>query len=347
MGVEETGSSGFKKKHQSNHRNKMSNHSPLAPLVSVCVQTYNHERYIEACLDGILMQQTTFPFEIILGEDESSDGTREICKAYAQKHPDKIKLFLRSRKDVIFINGRPTGRYNFIENLKASTGKYIALCEGDDYWTDPTKLQKQIEFLESNPDYVVCSHNAKVIDENGRVIQEKKIPKLTQDRDFSSLELQKGAFLLTLTMVFKNIDTSVFRSFNYVLNGDTALISLLGAHGKGRYIEDIKPAVYRVHSGGVWSLLDSKRRFMAKRQLYAAFMKYYKDQNELYLYFLERQTNLSRKMLRILEHSSNLKEYFKINLFYIHYNQVFTSRFRLKELLRYNWYYWRNIFQAH
>src|SRR5690606_37807476 len=146
--------------------------SEIKPLVSVCVQTYNQEHYIKQCLEGILMQQTTFPFEIILGEDESNDGTREICKQYAAQYPDKIKLFLRSRKDVIYINGNPTGRFNFIENLKACSGKYIALCEGDDYWTDPLKLQKQVDFLESNKEYVIHSGVAQII-RDGKLINEK------------------------------------------------------------------------------------------------------------------------------------------------------------------------------
>src|SRR5690606_36284281 len=135
--------------------------------LSVLVTTYNHANYIAQCLDSILMQQTTFPFEIILGEDESTDGTREICKDYAQKHPDIIKLFLRSRKDVIYINGKPTGRFNFLASLKACTGKYIALCEGDDFWTDPLKLQKQVDFLEANPEYEACFTNISIIDEKG------------------------------------------------------------------------------------------------------------------------------------------------------------------------------------
>ncbi|MEZ4781129.1 MAG: glycosyltransferase [Flavobacteriaceae bacterium] len=124
-----------------------SGHTLENPLVSVVVGVYNHERFIKLCLNGILMQKTDFKYEIILGEDASTDGTREICKEYAKRFPDKIKLFLRSRKDVIYINGNATGRYNFIENLKACQGKYIALCDGDDYWTDPLKLQKQVDFL--------------------------------------------------------------------------------------------------------------------------------------------------------------------------------------------------------
>lgn len=108
----------------------------ILPIVSVCVQTYQHEAYIKECLDSILAQKTSFPFEIILGEDDSEDQTRKICKEYAEKNPDRIRLFLRNKKDKIFINGVKTGRFNFLENLKSCRGKYIAMCDGDDYWTD-------------------------------------------------------------------------------------------------------------------------------------------------------------------------------------------------------------------
>lgn len=130
------------------------------PIISVCVQTYQHADYIEDCLKGILMQETDFKYEILLGEDASSDGTREICIKYAKNHPDKIRLFLHHRENNIKINGSPTGRFNFLYNLYTAKGKYIALCEGDDYWTDPYKLQKQVDFLEANPDLAMCTHEA-------------------------------------------------------------------------------------------------------------------------------------------------------------------------------------------
>jgi len=125
------------------------------PLVSICCITYNHRDYIKRALDGFIMQKTDFNYEICLGEDESDDGTREQCQDYAEQYPDKIRLFLRSREDVIKLDGRATGRYNFIATLNECRGKYIAICEGDDYWTDPNKLQKQVDFLEANPDYSV------------------------------------------------------------------------------------------------------------------------------------------------------------------------------------------------
>ena len=132
---------------------------PSQPLVSVCVQTYQHVNYIEHCLDSILMQQTDFDFEILLGEDASNDGTREICIEYAEKYPNKIRLFLHQRENNIEILGGQLFDVNFMYNLYSSKGDYIALCEGDDYWNDELKLQKQINFLKENPQYSVSYHN--------------------------------------------------------------------------------------------------------------------------------------------------------------------------------------------
>ena len=166
-----------------------------APFVSVLVVTYNHANYIRQCLDGILMQQTNFSFEIILGEDESNDGTREICMEYAERFPKKIKLLLHSRENVLYIDGRPTGRANLIACLKESNGKYIAQCEGDDYWTDPLKLQQQVDFLENNDDYVVCYHDARVIDQYGNAIFDSKLNNFYK-RDFGKNGLKKAPLLI-------------------------------------------------------------------------------------------------------------------------------------------------------
>ena len=97
------------------------------PRVSILVQTYNQAPFIRECLDGILMQEVDFQYEILLGEDQSTDGTREICKEYADKHPDKIRLFLHSRENNIKVNGHPTGRFNYMYNLFAAKGQYIAI----------------------------------------------------------------------------------------------------------------------------------------------------------------------------------------------------------------------------
>lgn len=156
----------FKQKYEHKKVEEYPNRVSANPLVSVCVQTYNQANYIKQCLDGILMQKTNFSFEILLGEDDSTDGAREICVEYAQKHPDKIRLFLHHRENNIKINNRPTGRFNFIYNLLSANGKYIAICEGDDYLTDPYKLQKQVDFMRQNKEFAFCYHNVYLIDKD-------------------------------------------------------------------------------------------------------------------------------------------------------------------------------------
>jgi len=241
------------------------------PTVSVCVQTYNHVNFIKQNLEGILMQKTDFHFEILLGEDESADGTREICKEYAVKYPEKIRLFLHSRENNIKINGTPTGRFNLFYNLSHSMGKYIALCEGDDYWTDPYKLQKQVDFLEGNEEYVMCGHDAKVVDEGGCLIRESKLPAEFK-RDCSADELKRSFWVLTLSMCFRNVIKEFPAEINKVANGDTFLISLLGQHGKYKYMPEIKPAVYRSHEGGVWS--NASKLYKSKQSLNTVLFQY-------------------------------------------------------------------------
>lgn len=226
-------------------------------MVSVCVQTYQHSNFIKECLDGILLQQTTFPFEIILGEDESTDGTSEICKEYAENYPEKIRLFLRSRKDVIYINEKPTGRYNVIENLKASKGKYIALLEGDDYWTDPLKLQKQVDLLETNPSLVGCHHwqkNAILKDNNYIEIESPKkghgyYPQpISKVIDIFSNKMR----VKTRTVMYRNIiDNHFFPDWFYkVAFGDVPLSFLMGKYGDFGFIDE-EMAVYRQTETGV------------------------------------------------------------------------------------------------
>ncbi len=226
-------------------------HHETKPLVSVCVQTYRHAAFIEQCLNSILEQKTSFPFEIILGEDESDDGTREICVRMAESHPDKIRLFLRSRKDVIYIDGKATGRYNFKANVAAASGKYIAMCEGDDYWTDELKLQKQVDFLEQNPDYSICFHKVQIL-KSGRLCDDyiTKVP----GSESGITDLAKGNYIHTPSVMFKSgLSFPVW--FDEVLAGDYALHMLNALRGKIYCINEVM-AVYRIHQGGMWSEQD-------------------------------------------------------------------------------------------
>src|SRR5690554_3161532 len=311
------------------------------PLLSVRLMTYNHEKFIHQAMESILSQKVDFPVEVVVGDDFSTDNTLSIIRKFKSTKSIHIHILERAKGDEYWKKRQAQGRiYNFINILENCKGKYIALLDGDDYWTDTLKLQKQVDFLEANPDYVICCDNAKIINENGEHIQDKKLPYLTEDRDYTSFELQQGAFLLTMSLLFRNVGVVFPKEFNGVLNGDKVLISLLGNYGKGRYIENIIPAVYRVHSGGVWSSLKEFNQRLVKRKLNYAFMKYYQENEELYSFFYNEQRELSIYLMKNIKEAESFKSYLDFNLFYIRFNSVFSSKKKLKKFLRLSKRYW-------
>jgi glycosyltransferase involved in cell wall biosynthesis len=199
--------------------------------------TYNQESYIEKAIESVLMQKTNFPIELVIGEDCSTDRTREICMQYRENHPDIIKLRL-PEKNMGMIP-------NFIENLLACTGKYIAICEGDDYWTDRDKLQKQVDFLESHEECSFCFHNAEVYYCNtglSRHFNIKLKTGLYSTKDF----LLKGCIIPTASILFrkKYLPNPIPGWFYSVITGDVALELLLSTHGDYYYMDEIM-CVYR------------------------------------------------------------------------------------------------------
>ena len=136
-------------------------------IVSISCITYNHARYIRQCLDGFLKQKTNFRFEILIHDDCSTDGTTEIIKEYEQKYPGIVRPLYEEKNQ--YSLGKPIGTQ--VWNLPRAKGKYIAMCEGDDYWIDPYKLQKQVDFLESHPDYGMCYTNFDILYYNGNIVK--------------------------------------------------------------------------------------------------------------------------------------------------------------------------------
>jgi len=132
----------------------------LDPLVSVYIATYQHKDFISDCIESVISQKTSFPYEILIGEDESNDGTREICMEYAEKFPDKIRLFLRNRETSVLLNneGKVVSYLNAKFLRKSSRGKFFAVCEGDDYWIDDLKLEKQVKFMKKYPQCGMSFH---------------------------------------------------------------------------------------------------------------------------------------------------------------------------------------------
>ncbi len=228
-------------------------------LLNVCVTTYNHEPYIVECLESILAQQTDFAFKIIVGEDSSTDRTREICKEYQRKFPGIIELVLNDRSDNISINGKPTGRNNFINTLKASRSKYIALCEGDDYWADPSKLQKQVDFLENHDDYNLCFHDVAVLEQiTGTLSQSvisREVPATTTIAD-----LALGNYIHTPSVVLRN-NFQLPQWFKQVVLGDWVFYMIVAGKGKIKKLSG-SMAVYRIHESGTWSKIPHEKQIL-------------------------------------------------------------------------------------
>lgn len=226
------------------------------PLVSITCITYNHEKYIAQTIEGFLMQETSFPYEVIIGEDCSTDGTRAVIEGYCKKYPHIIKL--------VTSDNNVGARKNGVRIRNEAKGKYIAICEGDDYWTDPHKLQQQVSFLESNPDYVLCYHNVRQVNEDDILIKEGTVEKTT-------LYCWKDIFHLSippLAVVFRNCIRTYPDEFLQVFNGDAFLFGMLSTHGRAANLGFVA-ASYRRHTGGVYTAkgqLENRRQSLRTRR---------------------------------------------------------------------------------
>ena len=220
-----------------------------APKVSVCITTYNHEPYIAQALDGVLAQQTNFEFEILIGEDCSSDQTRKIVQEYADRHPGKIRLFLHSGDDKIQIGPVITGRRNFVNNLDEARGEYVALLEGDDYWTDPQKLQLQVDALDANPECSLAFHNAEVLDDLSGA--RELFGDLSGHQIVSAETVLSGWKVPTASILYRCSMLGPLPDWFYtVLSGDYSLQMLLVDRGPFIYLDRVM-SVYRQHAGGI------------------------------------------------------------------------------------------------
>ena len=258
---------------------KKTNNSSAAPLVSIVCPTYNQEAYLAQTLDGFLMQETSYDVEILVNDDASTDGTARIIAQYVERYPTLIRPFFHETNQ--YSQGNPCVPRLFGE----ARGRYIAFCEGDDYWTDPRKLQLQVEFLESHPDYALTYHDAIPFDINGQYDIQLQ-GKLRGDA--TALELQKARPISTLTTVFRNVFDTLPKELVGAPLNDLVWWSLLGAYGKGKFMADIKPAAYRMHPGGVFSMRSDKRKLHMALQTSGALANYYNrlGNDELYEYFL-------------------------------------------------------------
>ncbi|MGB2988250.1 MAG: glycosyltransferase [Phycisphaerae bacterium] len=236
----------------------------MAMKVSVCTTTYNQERFIAQAVESALTQQTDFEYEVVIGEDCSTDRTRQILIELRDRHPDKIRLLLREEN---------LGSHrNFVDTLKTCRGQYVAFLDGDDYWTSPHKLQKQVDFMDQHPDFALCGHRVEHIYEGlppdcegctpprneagtpRRGLVDYDVRYTPAQKEVGTLEdLLEDHHIPACSAFFRNGLISEFPAWFYkVRAGDWVLHVLNAQHGRVGFINEIM-GTYRIHHDGMWS----------------------------------------------------------------------------------------------
>lgn len=235
--------------------------------VSVMMITYNHEKFIRQALDSILMQKTDFDYEIVIGEDCSTDNTREIIMEYYNKFPNKIKLFF-PKKNVGIMK-------NFLTTYSMCTGDYIAFIEGDDYWTSPVKLQTQFDYLQSHPDFSMCFCKVERVYESLQIPSDE-FPLIDGNQVISAKQIIENNIIPHVTVMAKNYPMSelppIFNEISTI--GDLTMHLTRAKLGNVGFIDQAM-AAYRIHQGGV-SHAPSEKWFLELKKIYE-FMDSYLD----------------------------------------------------------------------
>jgi len=279
--------------------------------VSVVMITYNHESYITQAIESILMQETNFDYEIVIGEDCSTDRTRDIVKSFVAKYPDKI-LGLYPEKNLGM-------NRNFIQTYQACRGEYFAILEGDDYWLDSKKLQKQVDFLDTHPDFPICFHNAMIAYED-KVNANHPYCSKTQPEILSIENLLMENFIPTCSTLWRGgliLIKELPDWFYQIKQVDWPMHIFHAEHGKIGYINEIM-AVYRVHNQSNWSSQSDLWKIEAMIQC-VNYLKTYFSKKTTYIKILDKHLNKLYYLLVLyyycqrnrIEFTTNLINYIK------------------------------------
>lgn len=237
--------------------------------VSACIITYNQQDYIRHCLDGAVNQVLDYDYEIVIGDDCSTDSTFQICQEYADKYPDKIRLLFRDK------NKGMAG--NWVDTIQNCQGKYIALCEGDDYWTDNDKLQKQVDFLEANPDYALSFHKVSVQKNTGEIVEDF-LTAVPAEHETALDIVEKGNYIHTPSVVYRNVFKEFPKEFYKSPVVDYFLYIMLSKHGKAKYLTE-EMAVYR-HGVGIFTSQSNIKMTTDLIRLYSCLLSFLEDEKQ-------------------------------------------------------------------
>ncbi|MDB5162029.1 MAG: sugar transferase [Candidatus Saccharibacteria bacterium] len=242
------------------------------PRVSIVCISYNQEDYIAQAIEGFLIQKTNFSIEIIISDDASTDKTADIIREYEKKNPGLFRTNLRTKNVGV--------KVNITEALKSATGDFVALCEGDDFWTDPLKLQKQVDFLDTHKDHSLVFHPVRVFFENHEE-EDSIFPEVTDNEEFPLERLLKGNFIQTNSVMYRRIGYDQLSQD--VMPFDWYLHLTHARNGKIGFINQVMSA-YRRHAGGIWWETTSKGRDEVWKRhgaghlvLYVELLKMYGD----------------------------------------------------------------------
>ena len=249
--------------------------------VSVIMITYGHEKFIRQAVEGVLMQECNFKVELIIANDASPDKTSEIVHEIIKTNPNGSRIKFINR------NNNIGGQKNFEDAFKQCKGKYIAHCEGDDYWTDPYKLQKQIDFLETNPDYVLTFHKVKILRPDGNFVDDF-ITKIPENYQTIETLAQFGNYIHTPSVVYRNIIGVLPYEMMISPIGDYFLYLILAQHGKLKYFEE-EMAVYRF-GVGIHSTQGQIKMAKSNFKLFTLLLSYFNDP-KINKILLDRQLN--------------------------------------------------------
>lgn len=273
----------------------------ITPLVSVVTITYQHALYIRQCLDSILMQETDFPFELIIGEDGSTDGTREICIDYANRYPDKIRLFLRDRTLSQYVdkNGRII-RFNGHFTRAVARGQYVAICEGDDFWLSSKKIQKQIDYMGLHSNCSLCAHNAYRVVEDGTILS--VFSNIENNTRLSTQQIMKKWLIPTSSIVYRRASLDAPSWELRISNGDLVIQIELSTRGSIYYFADIMGG-YRIHKGSLTHLANTYIKDYIKTQIELNIMLLSRLKPNIWPFCIDKIIRYSFSYIKMLIHN--------------------------------------------
>jgi len=245
------------------------------PRVTIICSTFNHENYIEKAINSFLAQEVDFQIQIIIKDDASTDRTAEIILEYQAKYPELIYPLLF--RENLFSKGVRISATHMLPIIK---GEYVAYCEGDDYWTDTSKLQKQVNFLDKNAEYTGGFTNYSIVDEKGKILNEKALDEAKNK--IEHVDILKRITPKTLCCIFRKncIPLELPKEYYKVNNGDLFLHSMLSRKGPYFYMDDVTGA-YREHSFGIWSLIGQEKRYLSQINTSLTMMNFFKNEEEI------------------------------------------------------------------